>query len=465
MGTFRLDPSPASTASDLRPVEVGGVTSTVLLQNARWFTRIRWIAVAVLGGFGMAGVLMDPATIAIFGIKPTGVWPFVLTGILAGLNLASIQWIGRLTQSSSWSVIASNIWFQVVTDLLVLTVLVYRVGATDTVVPFAYLFHITLACLFFGRRDSFVVTLLSAALFAGTVTLQAAGMLAPMTILAAGATHRADFHSSAIVAFPTVFVWFIVWYLVSTLSDAVRQRDRDLHEANERITRADEEMNVQMLRITHDLKAPFAGIESNIQLLKHVHWDETPESVREIIGKIDKRSMALRSRIGDILTLGNLRSVQAAERIDEVVDLRGLLNGVMHDLDGLAAEKKVKVALSGGAPSVSSDPRQLKILFSNLISNAIVYSRDGGMVDVNVEDEAEQVGVSVTDHGIGISEKALPHVFDDFYRAQEAAAFNPNSTGLGLAIVRQVARNLRLSIAVASEEGKGTEFRVLIPRV
>lgn len=463
MGTFKLETASPSAATDLRPAEVGGLTSTVLLQNALWFTRIRWIAVGVLGAFGAAGMLLGAATLAPFGVNAPGLWPFWLTGILAGLNLASIQWIGRLTPRSPWGVIASNIWFQVVTDLLVLTVLVYRIGATDTVVSFAYLFHITLACLFFGRRDSFVVTLLSAILFVGTVMLQVAGFLAPVSILMTGGAHVMDLRSATVVAFPTVFVWFIVWYLVSTLSDAVRQRERDLNAANERIMRADEEINVQMLRVTHDLKAPFAGIESNIQLLKHVHWDETPESVRDIIGKIDRRSMALRSRIGDILTLGNLRSAQPAERVMERVNVRDLLGGIIRDVEGLAEEKKANVALIGGDESVMSDPKQLKILFSNLISNAIVYSHEGGVVDVGVEEEDGEVLVRVADHGIGISEKALPHVFEDFYRAQEAAAFNPNSTGLGLAIVRQVARNLQLSIVVESEQGRGTAFRVGIP--
>jgi signal transduction histidine kinase len=278
-----------------------------------------------------------------------------------------------------------------------------------------------------------------------------------------GGAHGIDFRTAAIVAFPTVFVWLIVWYLVSTLSDAVRQRERDLNAANERLMRADEEINVQMLRVTHDLKAPFAGIESNIQLLKHVHWDETPESVREIIDKIDRRSMALRSRIGDILTLGNLRSTQTVERVIERVNLHDLLAGIIREVEGLAQEKKAMVALVCGGESVESDPKQLKILFSNLISNAILYSRECGRVDVGVVAGEGEILVRVADQGIGISEKALPHVFEDFYRAQEAAAFNPNSTGLGLAIVRQVARNLSLSIVVESEQGMGTAFRVRIP--
>lgn len=465
MGSFRLDPEPPPDEAAPLLAGADALTSAVLLHNARWFTRIRWIAVAVLTGFGAGGLLLDPGLLRRFGLLPPGLWPLTLAGILVLLNLGSVRWVRQLSKRTPcpWRAVAANIWFQIVSDLVVLTVLVGRVGPTNTVIASAYLFHITLACIFFGRRNSFLVTLLSAFFFLTTGILQCMGLLPHSGILASEVAGAPGILPTAIFAVPTVCVWLIVWYLVSSISDAVRRRDRDLDAANKRIMRADEEMNLQMLRVTHDLKAPFSGIESNIQILKHSHWNETPESVRQIISKIDARSAALRARIGDILTLGSLRSSQAGERVVEPVNLRGLLGAVIEDVQGLAAEKKVSVELAAGEASVMGDPRQLKILFANLVSNAVVYSREGGTVDIGIEEEATGVSVRVADHGIGISAKALPRVFEDFFRAPEAAAVNPNSTGLGLAIVRQVARNLRLAIAVESEQDKGTVFHVSIP--
>ncbi len=465
MGSFRLDPASRPQDAAPRPAGADGLTSAVLLHNARWFTRIRWSVVAVLTGFGAAGILFDPDLLMRFGLLPPGLWPLTMAIILTLLNVWSIRWIRHLPSRTSypWRGVAANIWFQIVSDLLVLTVLVYRIGPTETVIAFAYLFHITLACIFFGRRDSLAVTTMSAALFLATVFLEAMAVLPRAGIFPHASLGSPDLLRTVTFAVPTVFVWFVVWYLVSTLSDSVRRRDRELDAANTRIVRADEEMNLQMLRVTHDLKAPFSGIESNIQILKHSYWEQIPESVREIIGKIDARSMTLRARIGDILTLGSLRSAPSAQQGVGPVNLRALLDAVFRDLLGLAQERKVAIEITGEA-SVVSDTRQLKILFSNLISNAIVYSLEGGTVEVGIEEEANRVSVRVADHGIGISDKALPQVFEDFYRTQEAASFNPNSTGLGLAIVRQVARNLRLTIEVESEQGKGTTFHVLIPK-
>jgi signal transduction histidine kinase len=463
MGAFRLDPDPPLGEAAALSAGPDGLTGAVLLHNARWFTRIRWLVVTVLTGFAAMAALMGAQRLECVGISPPGAWPVYLAVVLVLLNLASLGWLRRLSACAPDRGVAANIWFQIVSDLTVLTILVYRIGATETVISFAYLFHITLACIFFGRRDSLVVTTMSAALFLATAFLEAMAVLPRASILLSGGSGPPDVLHTVLFAAPTVFVWFVVWYLVSTLSDTVRRRDRELDGANKRIVRADEDINLQMLRVTHDLKAPFSGIESNIQILKHSHWDETPECVREIIGKIDARSMTLRARIGDILTLGSLRSSQPAERVVGPVNLRGLLDAVLQDVQGLALDKKVSVELAGTA-SVVSDTRQLKILFSNLISNAVVYSREGGTVEVGIEEESTRVIVRVADHGIGISDKALPRVFEDFYRAQEAASFNPNSTGLGLAIVRQVARNLRFAIEVDSEQGKGTTFRVLVPK-
>lgn len=464
MATFRLDLDPPMDEAAALSAGFDGLTKVVLLHNARWFTRIRWLVVAVLTGFTAVAALLGAQRLEAVGIRPVGAWPVYLAAVLAMLNLISLGWLRRLSARASERGVAANIWFQIVTDLTVLTVLVYRIGATETVVVFAYLFHITLACIFFGRRDSFVVTTLSAALFLAIVWMECATVLPRASILLPAPSEPLDSFRTALFAVPAVFVWFVVWHLVSTLSGTVRRRDRELDAANKRILRADEQINRQMLRVTHDLKAPFSGIESNIQILKQVHCAEMPEPVRAVIEKIDTRSATLRSRISDILMLGSLRSSEDEARKTQPVRLRDLLESVVRDVLDPVNDKQVSLNLAAHEATVHTDTKQLKILFSNLISNAVIYSHEGGTIDIGIEEEAARLCVSVVDHGIGISDKTLPRVFEDFFRAEEAASFNPKSTGLGLAIVRQIARNLRLAITVDSEQGKGTTFRVFIPK-
>jgi len=460
MATYTFQPRVPEDEADALSVGSAGMGADLLLHDARWFTRIRWAVVLALTGIGLLGVFWPSAWTEGFGVLlPPCCWPFVLAAILACLNVVNLVWISSLRQSVSDATVRSNLWFQIVSDLVVLTALVYFAGPVDTPIAFAYLFHIVLACIFIGRRDSFLVTLLSALLLLVAIVFVQVELLPRRSILIAGGpTGMAIFVQYSF----TIFVWFVVWYLASSISDMVRRRDHELATANARLRQADEDKNRQMLRVTHDLKAPFSSIENFVQVLKRVHWDLLPEGAQSIISKIEARAGTLRARIGEILTLGSLRSGHVSGKSDIPTVLRELLIDVVEELKELASQREVTVALDAEELSVHSDPRQLKILFMNLVANAITYSKEGGSVEVILRG-GKHVVVEVRDHGIGIREDALPHVFEDFYRSKEAAVFNPKSTGLGLATVRQVAENLGISIEIESEEGVGTAFHLRIP--
>lgn len=460
MATFRLDPLPSGSGSPALPAG-DGPGGAVALQDAHWFTHIRWVVVVALIALGAIAALF-PDSIAQFGLVPPRTWPLVLAGVLTLVNIAVMASLRRLPPQASRRTVAANIWIQIVADLLVLTTLVHLVGSIRTVISFAYLFHIALACIFFGRRESFLVTLLSAALFCTLIGLEVSGLLERRSIMAFARPSPADVIHAVIFVVPALFVWFVMWYLVSTISQALRRRDRELDAANKRLLQADAEKNLQMLRVTHDLKSPFAGIESNIETLKAEHWNDIPGEAREIIGRIEARGATLRARIGDILTLGDLRSAGPEPVPREPVALKPLLEATVHELQGLAAQRRVGIELTTPDLTLPSNPRQLKVLLANLITNAVSYSNEGGRVTVEVKPEAAP-RIRISDQGIGISAEALPHIFEDFYRAREAARFNPQSTGLGLAIVRQAARNLGLAISVESEPGKGTSFEIVFP--
>ncbi len=183
MAVFRLEPDAGGDGAHAagRP-DLGNV---LLLQNARWFTRIRWSVVTVLAGYGLAAAAV-PEWLAQAGFQAHAGWPWLLALLLALINTATILSLRRLTPQSDGSAIAHNIWLQIGTDLIVLSMLVYLCGPLHTVVPFAYLFHISLACIFFARRDSFLVTLLSATLYLGLATLVIGGMVPARSLLIDG---------------------------------------------------------------------------------------------------------------------------------------------------------------------------------------------------------------------------------------------------------------------------------------
>ena len=447
-----------------RPEKGKGLADASLKQNAEWFIKLRWIvaiAFVLTAGIGKlgSGGLME------LGIMVPSWWLWLLAGVLVVANIPLyIHAKGSGHESTSKS-IKANIWIQIVLDLVIVTALVFRIGTIRTFAAFTYLFHIVLACIFFPPRKSLVVTCIASLVYLSTVILQAASVL-PVLSIFADPSNAAE-SEPALRIFLALFgvsIWFIVWYITSTLSKTVRIRDQQLSIANAELISAGEEKNTQMLVTTHDLKAPFAGIESNIQVLKYQYWDDVSPNVKEIIERIDNRAHMLRDRINAILVLGNLKSRSAVSPNHETVQLDKVIVSIAETLKEKAELKNVKMKVEVPAASAHGSVEQFSMLFSNLIANAISYSREGGEVRVSGQDEGTATRISIQDDGIGIRHDALPEIFNEYFRTKEASKFNRQSTGLGLAIVKIIAQKMHLELTVQTELNKGTLFIVTVPK-
>ncbi len=146
------------------------------------------------------------------------------------------------------------------------------------------------------------------------------------------------------------------------------------------------------------------------------------------------------------------------------MDVALLIDTVLRSLEQKAQERRIQFVLRVPSIRASGSLDQLTVLFTNLVANAVSYSAEGGSVEIGASERSDDVRVLVADHGIGIRDDALPHIFEEFYRTKEAARFNRMSTGLGLAIVKEIARHFGLRITVTSEYGKGTTFEVSLPK-
>jgi signal transduction histidine kinase len=102
-------------------------------------------------------------------------------------------------------------------------------------------------------------------------------------------------------------------------------------------------------------------------------------------------------------------------------------------------------------------------IWANLVGNAVKYTPAGGQVAVNLCQSGDEISVAVTDTGIGIPPDALPHLFEEFYRAPNARAAKIPGTGLGLAIVKELVDRYSGRIYVESKMGEGTTFTVALP--
>ncbi len=459
MATFTLQPFyPAPPPESIVDVP----EPTTLVRSAGWYTKVRWIAAAVFAAFGLLFLLPLPYRTGL-GIEPEPAPMWLLAGLL-GLGNIPFWLAARRRPAPPHRRVQHLLWGQIALDLLAVTYLVHSVGSVGTFISFFYLLHITLSCISLTRRQSLLVAVVSSLLYLATVILELTGLW-PSNPIAGTQSSPVSAASAILHSLSAVFLWIILWYFVSTIADSLRKTEQRLRTANLQLTKADEEKTRIMVQTTHDLKSPFFGIEANMQLLNE-RWSATLSAdARRIVERILTLSRTLKERIDAILLYNRVRSSLARPgEPSGQSDLSAVMDEVIPEVRDRANERNVSLEVSVPRIAVRGNPHDLTILFANLVSNAVSYSKPGQTVRIRAERRESSVEVVVQDEGIGIREDALPRIFDEYFRTKEATQLNHRSTGLGLAIVRQIAARYKLAIGVDSTEGVGTTFTVALER-
>ncbi len=220
--------------------------------------------------------------------------------------------------------------------------------------------------------------------------------------------------------------------------------------------------------VSHDLKSPIMAIAMTAELLmKAMPAPGGEQAYRERCERILRSAQNMTDLVTDLLDLGKIEA--GLEGAGEPVDLVPLIADVVKALAAPAEGKGITVAVEAPAAAAVLGVRaRLQQVLTNLIGNAIKYTREGGRVRVVVETpEAAEgpVRIRVIDNGIGIPARDLPHVFDKFYRVANDATKGIAGTGLGLAITRSIVEAHAGHVGVESTEGAGSTFWLELPRV
>jgi PAS domain S-box-containing protein len=213
--------------------------------------------------------------------------------------------------------------------------------------------------------------------------------------------------------------------------------------------------------ISHDLKTPLSVLNTGLYLLERLN---EPEKQRDKIQQLKEQTQILQRFIQDILMVSRLEHVPDLER--QTVHINVLLSEIAQQLRPKAEKKRIvtRLELADGIPTIAADREQIQRAFTNLVENAIDYTPEGGSVDVRTRAVLDKVEVEIADTGIGIPAEDLPHIYDRYYRSQQARSLERGGTGLGLPIAKKIIDMHLGEIAVTSEVGQGTTFRVQIPR-
>ena len=249
-------------------------------------------------------------------------------------------------------------------------------------------------------------------------------------------------------------------------SDEARAAAGARREEVERVTAS----RARLIRgFTHDVKNPLGAADGILALLEDGILGELKPKQLESVRRVRRSIGAALGLIGYLLDLARAEAGQL-EIHHEILDLGATAREVSEDFRAEAESKQLSLALEDiGSDSltVCSDHARVRQVLSNLVSNAVKYTRPGGDIRIRVEsrpkpdaDSGEWVAIDVADNGPGIAPEQQPRLFDEFARFDPGAA---KGSGIGLAISERVARALDGAITVASQVGVGSTFTLWLP--
>ena len=251
---------------------------------------------------------------------------------------------------------------------------------------------------------------------------------------------------------------------LSMKSSAQFKRSQELQTALLSSEKAREAKSEFLSNISHDMRTPLNGIIGYTGLALE---SGDPRQTHDYLDKIRISGSILLDLINDTLELSKLESGKMLVE-PEVISLDALFSKVVVPIRSMAAKKNIDftVDTSGMPPGfVKVDSLNIQKILINLLSNAVKFTPAGGRVELIARDLGEpQNGCGslfiVRDNGIGISREFLPQLFEPFAQEHTGAAAGAQGTGLGLAIVKQFVNLMNGRIEVASELGRGSEFKV-----
>ena len=249
--------------------------------------------------------------------------------------------------------------------------------------------------------------------------------------------------------------------VMAHLEETVQARTADLAKANERLLEMHAQKDAFFAVITHDMRSPLTSLLGYTDLLGRI--GEINDTTRPFLASIKRNTESLISMVNDILDLAKLDSGKM-EYTWAPVNLTEIVNDVVMNSAGHALARDISLdSQIEPTPQLVGDNEKLRRMVTNIVSNAIKYTREGGRVSVILKRADSSVLLAVSDTGIGIPADQLPHIFERFRRVRRPGRSDATGTGLGLAIVQDFVQAHGGRVDVVSQEGVGSTFTVTLP--
>lgn len=231
----------------------------------------------------------------------------------------------------------------------------------------------------------------------------------------------------------------------------------EIRNKNIEIEKAGEFKNQVLGMVAHDLRNPIGAVESIAMMIE---LDEIDEDMKDNVNMIKESCSKARDILDDLLEAAKNENINIIET--QKIELNQYLKEI---IDTWKIQNPITIILISSVNPLHTQLSKEKFtrVLDNLISNALKFSKETDSVELHLNQKGDLITIEVKDHGLGIPQDMIPHIFERFSKAGRTGLKGEKSTGLGLSIVKQIIESHKGKISVSSVEGKGTTFLIQLP--
>jgi PAS domain S-box-containing protein len=248
------------------------------------------------------------------------------------------------------------------------------------------------------------------------------------------------------------------------LEEAIEQLENtklELHNSLEKERELSELKTRFVSMASHEFRTPLTTMLTSLSLVTKYGENNDKTSQAKHVGKIKSSIHNLTDILNDFLSVSKLEEGKI-ENLPQMLDIPSFISEIISEMEFLAVNNQIIQYKHEGETIGNLDKKLLKNILFNLISNAIKFSPEGGIIDIKSCIEDSKFKISVQDHGIGISKEDQKNLFERFFRGHNA--MHIQGTGLGLSIIAKYAELMNGTINFESQENRGTTFTTIIPQ-
>lgn len=252
--------------------------------------------------------------------------------------------------------------------------------------------------------------------------------------------------------------------LNKSLEKKVAERTAELQKAYDDLKVLDKRKSEFISVAAHQMRTPLSGFRWSLDLLLNGEMGDLNDSQRKIIEKSIVANNQMITVVDDLLNSDIITSGKMTLAYSKM-SLTKLIEEILQNLDSVIDRKKMNIVKKGleNDISISADKEKLKSAIQNIIDNALKYTPDGGTVTIEIATGDAVITCNIIDTGIGIPEKDQEHIFEQFFRADNAIRTHANGSGIGLQIAKNIIESHHGTLTFTSKQDHGTTFTFTLP--